>query len=69
MNKDKIQRSRFLIKRITLIDEEGSRTTRHVCIGTNDIERFRKQQKGSRYKDVELIYEQLDGIETKEKQQ
>lgn len=60
MNKNKSQPMRYLVKRIVRTDRKGNTESRNTCLEVSDIEDFRRQQKGRRFKCVELVYEQLD---------
>ena len=50
---------KYLVKRITRTDKDGNKEVKPVCIEVDDIEKFRKRQKGVNFVSVELIYEQI----------
>lgn len=50
---------KYMVRRIDRTKNDGTVERKQVCIETDDIEAFRKKMKGSRYADVNLVYEEV----------
>ena len=53
------QPAKYRVKRIVRISKDGIKETKAVCIEVPDIEEFRKKIKGRKFKDVQLVYENI----------
>ncbi len=51
--------ARYRVTRVTRIDKNGSKETKKVNIEVDDIESFRKKMRGSKFADVQFVYESI----------